>query len=481
MFRVRRQLLLKLWEFSDLCILITGVILSYLLLMIQRGVTEAPFDVSTINFLSARVKISHVIGVFAMAFLWHGLFRSFRLYHTRRLQNPVEEWKDIAKATSIFAVILFMAGNILKIDYITPFFLAVFWFVTTSVTIFFRTFVRYCLRKVRSRGRNLRLVLVVGTNERAQKFANLVRENRELGFLIIGYLDDVVHHSEKEIRLLGRLREFPRIIAERVVDEVVIALPVKSHYDTIQEIVEKAEEQGIIIRFLSDLFSTKSFMSRVDVIEGVPVLEMESRFQGSGRLLAKRAIDIFVGSTILVLLFPLAIVCAIAIKLTSSGPVFFVQDRVGYNKRVFRIYKFRTMVRDADKLQEALEAHNEMDGPVFKIRNDPRITPLGRWLRKTSLDELPQLINVIKGDMSLVGPRPLLVGGYRGFNQDWQRRRFSMRPGLTCLWQISGRNDTSFEDWMRLDMEYIDNWSLSGDMKIIFRTIPAILNGKGAW
>jgi lipopolysaccharide/colanic/teichoic acid biosynthesis glycosyltransferase len=160
--------------------------------------------------------------------------------------------------------------------------------------------------------------------------------------------------------------------------------------------------------------------------------------------------------------------------------VFFIQERVGLNKRRFRLYKFRTMVADAEERRREIEHLNEASGPVFKIRNDPRCTPVGKFLRKTSIDELPQLFNVLKGDMSLVGPRPLPVRDYQGFDQDWQRRRFSVRPGITCLWQINGRSSTPFEKWMELDMEYIDRWSLGLDFKILAKTIPAVLKGAGA-
>ena len=207
---------------------------------------------------------------------------------------------------------------------------------------------------------------------------------------------------------------------------------------------------------------------------------MTSKPREDMSFVAKRALDIVVGSVLLVLTLPVMAVAAIAIKLTSRGPVLFVHSRVGYNKRIFQLYKFRTMVANAERVQEELECLNEMDGPVFKIKNDPRVTKLGRWLRKTSIDELPQLYNIVRGDMSLVGPRPLPVRDYNGFKKDWQRRRFSVRPGLTCLWQVNGRNHTSFEDWMKLDMHYIDNWSLLGDMKILVQTIPVVMNGKGA-
>jgi exopolysaccharide biosynthesis polyprenyl glycosylphosphotransferase len=191
-------------------------------------------------------------------------------------------------------------------------------------------------------------------------------------------------------------------------------------------------------------------------------------------------LDVSLSLAAMLLLSPLFLLAAVIVKLTSSGPSFFVQERVGLNKRRFRLYKFRTMVADAAERQREVEHLNEARGAVFKIRNDPRLTPVGKFLRKTSIDELPQLFNVLKGDMSLVGPRPLPVRDYEGFNQDWQRRRFSVRPGITCLWQINGRSSIPFEKWMELDMQYIDQWSLWMDFKILAKTIPAVLKGAGA-
>jgi len=197
-------------------------------------------------------------------------------------------------------------------------------------------------------------------------------------------------------------------------------------------------------------------------------------------LLVKRILDLAISFVLLVALTPLFLVVAALIKLTSPGSVFFRQERMGINKRRFVIYKFRTMVPNAEEMMESLEDLNEVSGPVFKIMDDPRITPIGKFLRRTSIDELPQLFNILKGDMSLVGPRPLPVRDYQGFNQDWQRRRFTVRPGITCLWQVNGRSSIPFEQWMRLDLQYMDEWSLWLDLKILARTIPAVLRGSGA-
>jgi lipopolysaccharide/colanic/teichoic acid biosynthesis glycosyltransferase len=197
-------------------------------------------------------------------------------------------------------------------------------------------------------------------------------------------------------------------------------------------------------------------------------------------VLIKRLVDLIVASSLLIILAPLLVVIGIAVRWDSPGPALFAQERVGLNKRRFKLFKFRTMVVDAEKRLAELESKNEVSGPVFKIKKDPRITRLGAFLRKASLDELPQLLNVVRGEMSLVGPRPLAVRDYLGFSQDWHRRRFSVRPGITCLWQVLGRSSIPFERWMELDMQYIDQWSLSLDLEILLRTIPAILRGSGA-
>lgn len=484
MFLLRRRLLLNLLKLSDLCILMTGFLIGAWL------TTTLVRYVSWIDFLSIRIKISNLIVVLAMMFLWHLIYRTFGLYQSRRLQslycsqrllpNCIQEWQDIVKATTTGTLVFFLGAKILDIRLFTPFFALMFWLSTTCLTVSFRTILRSGLKQVRAHGRNLRFALIVGTNERAYSFAQMIEEHRESGYRVAGYVDDHVHVPKKGIELLGSHEDFSEVLRSRVIDEVIIALPIKSQYERIQRIIDQAEEQGIRVRCLPHLFNSRTYAQGMSMDQRLTVLDVASESQETGRMVAKRAVDIVLGSAFFFSTLPVMLVAAIAIKLTSHGPALFAQDRVGFNKRTFRMYKFRTMVIDAEREQERLEARNEMDGPVFKIQNDPRITRVGRWLRKTSLDELPQLYNVIRGDMSLVGPRPLPLRDYNGFTKDWQRRRFTVRPGLTCLWQINGRNHTSFEDWMKLDMEYIDNWTFLGDVRILLRTIPAVINGKGA-
>ena len=240
------------------------------------------------------------------------------------------------------------------------------------------------------------------------------------------------------------------------------------------------EEQGIIVRMTGDLFSPKLAKSTIDEVGAHPTLIFNTGAIGDQAHLIKRIIDIMIALPSLILLCPFFMIIAVWIKFTSPGPVFFIQKRLGFNKRPFNLYKFRTMITEAEALLPDLEHLNEATGAAFKISDDPRLTPIGKFLRKTSIDELPQLFNVLKGDMSLVGPRPIQFRDFEAFYQDWHRRRFSVRPGITCLWQVNGRNQLTFEQWMELDIEYIDQWTLWLDWKILLKTIPVVLRRTGA-
>lgn len=475
MLYFRRRLLVILFQLSDMFIFVAT------LLIALWFVTYHGNHITIWEFFSLRIKVLNFIVFIGMLLSWHIAFITFKLYRSRRQENVARELKDILKATTMGTAIVYTLATLISgYKALTPLFVVFFWLSSTTVTISFRGLLRYALGKVRLRGRNLRLLLIVGTNQRAYDFAARVEKNKEMGYYILGYIDETVYQHKEGMKLIGTLEDFPAIIRNHVVDEVVITLPIKSHYGEIRRIVQSAEEQGIMIRYFCDLFNTKNGWWKPQVLDDFSGLTMAFLPQESWECLAKRAMDVIVATLLIIATLPLMVLVAIIIKLTSPGPILFIQDRVGYKKRIFRFYKFRTMVVDAEKLQRELESLNEMDGPVFKIRNDPRITKVGRWLRKNSIDELPQLFNVLKGDMSLVGPRPLPVRDYEGFDQDWQRRRFSALPGITCTWQISGRNNISFEDWMKLDMGYIDNWKLSEDLKILLLTVAAVIGRNGA-
>jgi exopolysaccharide biosynthesis polyprenyl glycosylphosphotransferase len=362
--------------------------------------------------------------------------------------------------------------------------LAVFFVAAFGIASGGRLLMRAVLRNARLRGRNLRDMLIVGTNPRAVQFARKMRDNQFLGYRVIGFVDQewagMGEFSQSGFTLACDFDGLLKYLRSSVVDEVVVALPMRSFHSRASEVAAICEEQGILVRFISNLFDGKISRPQVEVVEGDSLISHHSVRLEGWPVVAKRAVDILVSASMSLLLLPVFVLTALLIKLTSPGPVFFVQKRLGLNKRHFGIYKFRTMCVDAEKRMKDIEHLNEVSGPVFKIKNDPRITPIGRFLRKTSIDELPQLFNVLKGDMSLVGPRPLPLRDYEGFSEDWQRRRFSVRPGVTCLWQIGGRSSISFEQWMELDLQYIDKWSLLLDLKILLKTIPAVLKGSGA-
>ena len=265
----------------------------------------------------------------------------------------------------------------------------------------------------------------------------------------------------------------------QVVDEVLIALPLRTHYAEIQRAMETCERSGVQATFLVDVFRSTIARPRLRATGPLTLLTMLT-VTDDYRLMVKRACDLVAGSVMLLAAAPILIVTAVAVKLTSPGPVIFVQERYGLNKRRFRMFKFRSMAVGAEARLAEVEARNEQSGPIFKIRNDPRLTPIGRFLRRTSIDELPQLFNVLKGDMSLVGPRPMSLRDVGLFSEAWLMRRFSVRPGITGLWQVSGRSNLSFEDWITLDLRYIDEWSLLLDLGILLRTVPAVFKGSGA-
>jgi exopolysaccharide biosynthesis polyprenyl glycosylphosphotransferase len=391
---------------------------------------------------------------------------------------------DIFNASIPGTAFFFALSLLFGLHLATSAYLAAFWLGSTGLTILSRLTLRYLLEKVRLRGRNIRNILAIGTNQRAFDFVRKVVARPELGYRLIGFVDEgreiPQEFKQPGYRLVADFDGFPRFLRENVVDEVVVSLPMRSLYDQASRMVALCEEQGITVRFLSNIFNNGIGESRVEQLEQDQFITFSTGGMRGAAMLVKRALDVSVSLVLLVVLAPLAAVVMLAIKRTSPGPAHFVQKRLGLNKRAFNLYKFRTMGADAEEKQAELEELNEVRGPVFKIKDDPRITRVGRFLRKTSLDELPQLFNVLKDDMSLVGPRPLPVRDYEGFDEDWHRRRFSVRPGITCLWQVGGRSDTSFDRWMELDMEYIDNWSLGLDLRILAQTIPAVIRGSGA-
>ncbi|HEV2844792.1 MAG TPA: sugar transferase, partial [Thermoanaerobaculia bacterium] len=272
--------------------------------------------------------------------------------------------------------------------------------------------------------------------------------------------------------------DIPRVVEHHVVDDVIFAVT-RRDLDRLEDLFLSLQEQGIRTRFAMDLFPHTRARVELEDLDGMPLMSFATTPTNQFQLMAKRGLDVVLASLLLMLAMPIVGLIALVIKLTSGGSVLFRQTRCGLNGRIFTLYKFRTMVADAEERRLDLLHLNEMNGPVFKLRSDPRVTSFGRFLRRFSLDEVPQFWNVLRGDMSLVGPRPPIPEEVAKY-QRWQRRRLAMKPGLTCLWQVSGRNDLDFDRWMQLDLEYIDSWTPLLDLKILLKTIPAVLSGKGA-
>jgi exopolysaccharide biosynthesis polyprenyl glycosylphosphotransferase len=279
--------------------------------------------------------------------------------------------------------------------------------------------------------------------------------------------------------VIGKVNDISSILKTHVIDEVFLAVPRKMIED-VEDIVYACEQEGVKLRMMADMFDVKVARMQLVKLGGIPLLTLEPVAQDEWKLIAKRIMDLIFALVSLAFFLPLMGIAAIAVKLDSPGPIFFAQERIGLKKRRFVMIKFRSMVVNAEKRMNEIEHLNEAEGPIFKISNDPRVTWVGKILRQTSLDELPQLFNVIKGDMSLVGPRPMSIRDVDLFDKGIQRKRFSVKPGLTCIWQISGRSNLPFSKWLEHDLKYIESWSLSLDIKILFKTIPAVVKGSGA-
>ena len=420
------------------------------------------------------------------------LAQRLHIYVARRTEGIVHELFDVTEvglyACCVAAAVTeIWGGGLPSYSYLQA--LAGVLFVLPAM----RIAMRFIIRRLRRRGDDYRRWIIVGHNERSASLAKTILANPHFGVVIEEIIDlggdegassperrkfDADPPPGVKLRMIDSVEQIRNIVAERVIDEVVVTLPVRSHYDAVNRILEICCGAGISVRVRPQTFDILGYATEVSHVGKIPMLTHYNGPSNYPQLVLKRAIDVVGAGAGLVLMAPLFAVIAIAVKATSPGPVFFRQTRVGLHGRHFQLVKFRSMVKDAPAHRERLATENERDGAAFKIRNDARITPIGRWLRKYHLDEFPQLWNVLVGDMSLVGPRPLPVKEAHG-NEWWQRRRLSMPPGLTCLWQVEDDPLIPFHDWMALDMAYIDKWSIWLDLKLIALTFGTVLRGKG--
>jgi exopolysaccharide biosynthesis polyprenyl glycosylphosphotransferase len=465
---------LRLARISDTSIALTTLLSLFILDNlghIPRGWAE---------FLDARLTVQNLGLLTFFAVVWHLTFTALRLYEWKVVKTGLNEVARVYAATAIGAAVAFIFpltsdSGAFRYSVVLLFFLT----ASTAVLI-----ARLVIRAATaSRVDEVQNIVIVGSGPRAaQMYRQLCQDGLPRRHLLGFFDSSLADCSDEEVilRLAGSLDDLERFLMNEAVDEVVIALPVKSRYADVQAAIEICERVGTPITYPADIFTHLRTAPRLQTNGVAPVIAF-THFGYGPWFGVKRGVDIVGALLGLILFSPLMVLVAMVIKATSPGPVLFAQVRCGRNKRRFKMLKFRTMVADAEIQQLELEAHNEAAGPMFKIRSDPRVTWVGAFLRRSSIDELPQLWNVLQGDMSLVGPRPLPLRDVQRFSDSWLMRRFSVLPGLTGLWQVSGRSAlANRDDWIALDLAYVDRWSFWLDLEILALTVPAVLSRKGA-
>ncbi|MBN1663797.1 MAG: sugar transferase [Deltaproteobacteria bacterium] len=477
MLRERSTLIGRLHQGLDIILTAAAFISAY---YIKRDLLPAPLGGLT-DEPDYYIVLFLIIIISYLSFAYFGLYEPYR---KQRLSSIL--WQ-MFKAVTVELIILLTVMYVLRIFKVSRLLLILFYLLDLGALAFTKSAVYMILKRYRSRGFNTRNLLIVGSKTMAQSLIHNIISERGTGYRIIGCLelsDDFVgKHVTDDVYVIDTVQNIQEVLLKTIIDEVVFAMPMRKLDDPRLHIIA-AEELGVAVTLVQDLerMTYRPIKGRIQMQPyfGTYAIRLSSMIRNPDSLMIKDIMDFAAAAIGLVILSPLFILIAAAIKMSSRGPVFYKQERSGLHGRKFVLYKFRTMVADAEKKRQGLEALNEADGPVFKIRKDPRIIPyVGQFLRKTSLDELPQLINVLRGEMSLVGPRPPIpeeVAQYKPI----QRRRLSLKPGLTCIWQTApNRNDISFDDWMKLDLEYIDNWDLMLDMRLLLKTLKVVLLGHG--
>jgi exopolysaccharide biosynthesis polyprenyl glycosylphosphotransferase len=468
----RNRLPAIVYRIADYAVLIsalTGALIATNLGEMPRGVDE---------FLAIRMSLKNILLLAAFLGFWRLNASLLGLYTPDGMRRSrTEAWRILIASAlaSIVCTVFPLTSASGAFNYVS---LALFAIGLPVALLAGRALLRALAA---SQPKPTRDVLIVGTGPRALEMTRRLAADHEVAWRIAGFLDSRTFTPPTSTAhgIAAQIEQLPNILLRVPIDEVIVALPVRSQYTVIQDVVGLCESVGVPVTVPADFFRTHRISLRPMPFSSLLALRV-ARPLSRWKLLLKRCIDVFGAMLALVLLGPLMMVTAAAIKLSSRGPVLYTQERYGYGRRVFRMYKFRTMVENAEALQPSLEHLNEASGPLFKIHEDPRITRLGRLLRHTSIDELPQLFNVLSGEMSLVGPRPMAIRDVHQFPEAWLMRRFSVMPGMTGLWQVSGRAALGYEQWAALDLRYIDEWSLLLDLKLLLRTIPAVLAGTGA-
>jgi exopolysaccharide biosynthesis polyprenyl glycosylphosphotransferase len=439
-----------------------------------RRLTDISFPIRITEY-----EITVIIG---FSLLWVIIFNMLGAYSYQRFTSLWKELTNVMKATFIGVSIFFAAHYFLRFGRIPRTYILAFCFVNLLFLALDKTALFYVAKELRKRGISRKRVLIVGNGDKTHEFIDVVKKNIGWGLDVVGIVKAAAENltcDTSGVKILGTYEDIEPLLHDNIIDEIIVCVPI-DQFGLIRKVIECCEREGVQIRIYSDFFGRLVKKVRVDQPYGMNIISLMATQDDELKLYIKRLLDIGVSGVMLIVLSPLFLIMTLLIKATSKGPLLYQWNVVGLNKKPFKSWKFRTMVMSADQMKAELLDRNEMDGPVFKIKNDPRVTKIGKVLRRFSLDELPQLWSVFKGDMSLVGPRP--AGPHELARYDsWHRRKLSVKPGLTCLWQVQGRNRIrNFDEWVKLDLEYIENWSLGLDMKILLKTIPAVLRGTGS-
>ncbi|MCK5146647.1 sugar transferase [bacterium] len=480
MVREKEIFLIRLMKISDAFIIAISFVVAYFITLLCRDL----FDLGPLAYSETGTTgffLKHIWLVLMTIPAWITLMSLDCVYSEFRTKLFIEiVWRIIR--TGLLSILFLGSGVfLLKLTQASRLYVGIF----AATALFFlaieKAIWRWLLDYSFRQGYNLVHLLIVGTGKRAQDFVDVVRAHSNWGLEIVGLIDDDPKLLGKKIGnydVIGRISDIPRIIREHVIDQVVFVVP-RLWLNRIEDAIYYCEREGITTSVSVDLYKPKLAKLHQSDFAGVPLIVYQTSMAKEWQLYLKRILDVTIALCAILFLSPLLLCMAILIPLTSKGPLLFRQVRSGLNGRKFTLYKFRSMFLGSEMKLKGLAKQNEMDGPVFKMKSDPRITSLGRFMRRLSIDELPQLFNVLKGDMSLVGPRPPIPTEVEMY-ESWQRRRLSMKPGLTCIWQVSGRNNINFETWMEMDLQYIDSFSLWLDLKILVRTFFVVLTGYGA-
>lgn len=470
--RLQRRLLLLSLLAADLLSTNLAFFVAYSL----RYGYELGGDVAGESFVDYGVYVPVQIAFVVLCLLGYQVRSGYTL---PRGSSIAAEIGSVIGSTAVAAMLVFAATSMLRYPASSRLTFIYAWLLAVVFGMLGRVAIRAVRAHLHRSGQGVEKVIVVGNNRLARMVMQMLAQQMHLGYRVLGFVDNGVRGDFGRFRALGAVQNLPNLVDQLQVDRVIVALPAAQHGEVLW-VLDHCRKDGVSFSLVPDLFELRLSHVNLDTVSGIPLFGLEETNIAGWNLFVKRALDVAMSALLLVLLSPLFALIAAAIKLDSRGRVFFRQIRLGKGGAPFVCYKFRSMREGAEEEMDRLQELNEAQGPIFKIRDDPRLTRIGRLLRRTSLDELPQLWNVLRGEMSLVGPRPPLTSEVERY-EEWHRRRLEVVPGITGLWQVSGRSQLSFDEMVMLDIYYIENWSLALDLQILARTIPAMITASGAF